>query len=301
MILVVGATGQLGGMIARRLLEQGEVVRVLARHNSPSEELAKQGGATSAQSLIAAGAQPIYGDLKERASLDLACNGVEILVTTANSATRGGKDNAETVDHQGNFNLIDAAKAARVRQFVFMSALPADINSPVPLFQAKAKTETYLHNSGIPYTILSPDLFMEAWVGMVVGMPLQAGLPITLVGRGNRRHAFISITDVAVFATAVIGHPAAMNQRLEIGGPEPLSWRDIVATIERVLDKQLPVRFIPPGKPVPGLPQEIGMVLAELETYDSLLDMADITRTFGIELTSIESFARGMLASAGKG
>ena len=65
MILVVGATGQLGGMITQRLLAEGKDVRILVRHNSPSEELAKQGLATSSQTLIDAGAQPVYGDLKE--------------------------------------------------------------------------------------------------------------------------------------------------------------------------------------------------------------------------------------------
>ena len=51
----------------------------------------------------------------------------------------------------------------------------------MPLFQAKAATEAYLRESGMPYTILGPDIFMEVWVGMLVGMPLQAGQPVTLV------------------------------------------------------------------------------------------------------------------------
>ena len=59
MILVVGATGIVGGMIARRLLGQGKEVRVLARGNSPSEQLAHEGRATSAASLIGAGGQPV--------------------------------------------------------------------------------------------------------------------------------------------------------------------------------------------------------------------------------------------------
>src|SRR5512139_885326 len=144
MILVVGATGRLGGTIARRLLEQGKGVRILVRHNSPSEELAKQGLATSALSLIEAGAQPVYGDLKDRASLDPACAGIETVITTANSVLRGGEDNLQTVDVQGNRNLIDAARAAGVQQFIFTSALGADANHPFPLFQAKGVTDAYL-------------------------------------------------------------------------------------------------------------------------------------------------------------
>ena len=90
MILVVGATGSLGGRITRGLLAQGKPVRILARHNSPSEELAKQGRANSAASLIEAGAQAVYGDLKDRASLDAAVAGVDTVITTATATQRGG-------------------------------------------------------------------------------------------------------------------------------------------------------------------------------------------------------------------
>lgn len=76
MIFVVGATGRLGGAIVQTLLAQGRSVRILVRQNSPSVELAKQGMATSADALIAAGAQAVVGDLKERASLDAACQGI---------------------------------------------------------------------------------------------------------------------------------------------------------------------------------------------------------------------------------
>jgi NADH dehydrogenase len=73
MILVVGATGLLGGLITRQLLDQGHAVRILVRENSPSEQLAPQGRATSAASLIEAGAQLVTGDLKEPASLAAGC------------------------------------------------------------------------------------------------------------------------------------------------------------------------------------------------------------------------------------
>jgi uncharacterized protein YbjT (DUF2867 family) len=109
MILVVGATGILGGMITQRLLEQDRDVRILVRHDSPSEELAKQGWATSARSLITSGARPVYGDLKDRGSLDRACEGIKTVVTTANSVMRGGEDTIQTVDLEGNRNLVDAA------------------------------------------------------------------------------------------------------------------------------------------------------------------------------------------------
>jgi uncharacterized protein YbjT (DUF2867 family) len=69
MILVVGATGVVGGMITRGLLEQGRQVRILVRRDSPSSQLVQQGLATSPEELIASGAQAVHGDMRDRASL----------------------------------------------------------------------------------------------------------------------------------------------------------------------------------------------------------------------------------------
>jgi uncharacterized protein YbjT (DUF2867 family) len=120
MILVVGATGVVGGLIAQRLLEQGKEVRILVRRDSVSAQLAETGQATSAESLIEAGAQPVYGDLRDRASLDAAVEGVQTVVSTANSALRGGEDNPQTVDLEGNRSLIEASREAGVEHFVFV-------------------------------------------------------------------------------------------------------------------------------------------------------------------------------------
>jgi uncharacterized protein YbjT (DUF2867 family) len=285
MILVVGATGNLGSAVTRMLLAQNQPTRILARSHSNEQPLAD------------AGAQVALGDLKQRGSLDLACQGVDIVITTANSAARGGADTVQTVDLEGNRNLIDAAKAAGVRQFVFVSALTADPNSPVPLLQAKGKTEEYLRASGIPYTIIAPNGYMEVILGGFVGMPALMGQPVTIVGGGRRKHSFISVGDVAAFILAAIGNPAAINQKLLLGGPQPLSFRDAVTIYERVLAHRIPIRSVAPGEPVPGLPQMVAQLLAGLDTYDSPIDMTETARSFGIQLTPLEEVVRRAVTS----
>lgn len=286
MILVAGATGLVGGMITRSLLAQGQPVRILVRPGS------------NYQPLVEAGAQPILGDLKDRASLDAALVGVEVVITTANSAQRGGPDNPETVEMQGNRNLIDAAQAAGVKQFIFVSALGSDPNSPIPFVRGKGMTEQVLRHSGLAYTILAPTAFMDVWATMIVGMKVMSGLPITLVGEAKRRHSFIAARDVAAFAVAAVGHPAALNQYLPLGGPEALSWRDIVAVYERVLGRPLTVQFIAPGEivpdlpPVPGLAEFMSGMLASQETFDSVVPMAEMAQAFGVQQTTLENFVR---------
>jgi uncharacterized protein YbjT (DUF2867 family) len=285
MILVVGATGNLGGAVTRMLLAQGQPIRILARSQSNYQPLAE------------AGAQVVLGDLKQRGSLDAACQGADTVITTANSAARGGEDTVQTVDLEGNRNLIDAAKAAGIRQFIFVSVLGADPNSPIPFIQAKGKTEDALRESGIPYTILAPNGYMEVMVAGIVGMPALMGHPVTIVGGGRRKHSFISVGDVAAFILAAIGNPAAINQKLLLGGPQPLSFRDAVAIYERVLGYQIQVRSVAPGEPVPGLPQMVAQLLAGLDTYDSPIDMTETARTFGIQLTSLEEVVRRAVTS----
>jgi uncharacterized protein YbjT (DUF2867 family) len=285
LILVAGATGIVGGMITRGALEQGKDVRILVRHNSPSEQLAKEGRATSTEDLVEAGAEPVYGDLRDRASLDAALEGIETVITTANSVGRGGEDNPQSVDLEGNRSLIEAAREAGVEHFVFVSSLGADPDHPVPFMRGKGQSEASLRESGMDYTILAPTPYMEVWVAAVVGMPVSQGRPVTLVGEGRRRHSFVSDRDVAAFAVAAVENPAARNAYLAIGGPEALSWRDVVETYERVLERSIPVEFVKMGEPMP-LPEPMPSILAGMETYDSSIEMEEIASTFDVTLTT---------------
>lgn len=280
MILVVGATGNVGGAIAQVLLAQGRPVRVLVRPGS------------NYQGLVEAGAEAVTGDLKDRASLDAACRGIETVVTTANSAQRGGEDNVQTVDLEGTRNLIDAAKAAGVKHFIYTSALIADPNSPNDFVRAKGQSEEYLQQSGMDWTILAPNAFMEAWAAMVVGMPAMSGQPVTLVGEGLRKHSFVSARDVVAYAVTAVDNPAARNQKIIIGGPEPLSWREVVTVYERALGREVPVRFVAPGEPVPGLLPDMIPLLIALEMFDSPVDMTETARIYGVRPTSLEEVVR---------
>jgi uncharacterized protein YbjT (DUF2867 family) len=138
---------------------------------------------------------------------------------------------------------------------------------------------------------------MQVWPALVVGVPALQGRTVTLVGEGRRRHSFVSNRDVAAYAVAILDRPAARNRYLAIGGPEPLSWRDVVATYERVLGRSIPVEFVAAGERVPGLPDPMPALLAGMETYDSVVEMDDIADTFGVPPTTLETVARQQVSS----
>lgn len=286
MILIVGATGNLGSAVAKLLLERNERVRILVRGGKAHEALER------------AGAQVVRGDLKDRASLDAACAGVDVVITTANSARRTGDDNPQTVELEGNRHLVDAAKASHVKQLIFVSAQIADAESPVPFLAGKGKAERYLQESGVPYTIIAPNMFMEVWTSLLVGTPARAGQPVTVVGEGRRKHSFISAGDVARFIVAAVRNPSAIGKRLVLGGPEPLSFREVADVYGRVLGRDVPVRSVKPGEPIPGVPENVLGIAASLDMFDSPIDMADTSRQMGVPLTSIEEVARRECAAA---
>ena len=280
MILVAGATGDLGSQIVRNLLDRGERVRVLVRPDSDCD------------GLVAAGAQPTVGDFKDPASLAAACRGVTAVITTATATARGGGDTIETVDHAGNTNLIDAAAAAGVGRFVFVSSLGADAAHPLPLLRAKGEAEQRLRASTMTWTVLQPNLYMDKLPMMVVGGPALAGHPVTLIGEGRRLHSIVAVRDVAAYAVESLHHPAASRQTLVIGGPQPVSWRDIVATFSAELGREIPVRYTPLGEPAAELPDFAVDLLSALETYDSPIDSSALATTYGVVPTPLAAFVR---------
>ena len=252
------------------------------------------GMATSAESLIAAGAQPVTGDLTDQLSLDAACVGVNTVITTATATKRDG--DLEAVDLNGTLNLIAAAAQAGVRHFIYTSAYGSAVGHPVPLYQFKATCEQALMGSGMTWTVLLPHLITEVWAGMVIGIPLQAGAPVTLVGEANHRHAHISEADVAAFALAAVENPLAENARIEIGGPS-YSWREVVDAAGKAMGRALPVNYAPLGSEVPLLPPLAGSMLSAWETYETFIDMDDRSAQFGVELTPLPVVLQQMFGS----
>jgi uncharacterized protein YbjT (DUF2867 family) len=279
MILVVGATGGLGGSITRALLERGEDVRVLVRKGSTFDDPR---------------AEVVVGDLKDKESLRKACAGVDAVVTTANAiAPRTSEDTIDSVDRAGNAALIEAAEAEGVRHFVFTSVLGASPDHFVPFIKAKGETEEALKASGMTWTILQPDPFMDVWFPNVIGAALEGG-PVTLVGEGKQRHSFVAMEDVVGYAVAGLTQKAAENRTIAVGGAAPASWREVVATFERVLGRTIEVRNVAIGEKVPGLPDFVVELMTSLEFYESPVDMSEASKTFGVEPTSLEDFARAM-------
>lgn len=235
MILVVGATGLLGGEICRRLSERGQPVRALARKTSDVVKV---------QRLKSLGAELVQGDLKDRPSLDAACRGVSTVISTATTTlSRQPDDSIEGVDQDGQLQLLDAARQAGVGQFIYVS-YSGNLGVECPLHTAKRTVERRLRESGMTYTILRPSVYMEVWLSPALGFDFSKGTA-RLFGTGQRPISWISLGDVAEFAVRCVAHRAARNAVIELGGPEALSPDDVVRTFEEVTGRRFDTEHVP--------------------------------------------------------
>jgi uncharacterized protein YbjT (DUF2867 family) len=91
---------------------------------------------------------------------------------------------------------------------------------------------------------------------------------------------------------ASVGNETAVKQKLIIGGPEALSFREATAVYERVLGRPIAVQSVPPGTPLPNLSPGAQGMAAAFDTYDSPIEMESLAARYGVNLTPLESFAR---------
>jgi uncharacterized protein YbjT (DUF2867 family) len=235
MILVVGATGLLGSEICRNLCAAGQPVRAFVRAGSGHEKV---------EALHAAGVAIVIADLKDPDSIYEACKGVEAVIATASSTfSRQEGDSIETVDRLGYLNLIESAGNAGVGRFIYIS-IPPDLHYDCPLIRAKREVEAALVNSGLEYTVLMSNYFMELWLSPALGFDYGNGCA-TIYGSGERPLAWVSYRDVAGFAVDSLGNAGARNKMLLVGGPENITPHDVVRVFENVNGRSFELKYVP--------------------------------------------------------
>ena len=293
MHLVVGATGSLGGEICRRLAEQGKPVKALTRATSDPAKVDKlrNNGVTIA-----------VGDLKDRSSLDAACRGVTAVISTATATqSRQEGDTIQTVDSEGQTRLVDAAKAAGVEQFIFISFRNRENPSlQYPLKAAKRAVEERLIESGLTYTALQSSWFMESWLSPGHGFDF-VNAKAQIFGAGRSPISWISFADVAQFAVASLDNPAAQNAVLEVGGPEALSPLEVVRIFEEVKGQKFAVEHVPvealqaqKEAATDALQESFAGLMLQYAAGDAI-DMEATLKTFPLRLASVRDYAQRVL------
>jgi uncharacterized protein YbjT (DUF2867 family) len=295
MILVVGATGQVGSEVCQRLMRRGEPVRALVRATSSKEKI---------EVLRSLGVELCVGDLKDPQSIVAACRGVNAVISTASSTlTRQPGDSIESVDAAGQLNLVNAAKDANVGRFLFVSfRRPPGIS--FPLGDAKEQVENAV--TSLNFTVIQASWFMEVWLSPALGFD-YANAAARIYGPGTSPISWVSFRDVAEICAVALRHPAAGRKTIEFGGPEALSPLEVVARFERIGGR--PFRLEHVSEPAllsqferatDSMQKSFAALMLGYLRGDAI-NMAPVVDTFGIKLTYVNDYGRrvlGRVASA---
>lgn len=289
MYLITGATGGLGKRIVRSLRERDQSVRAFVRLTSRYGELEHRG------------TEIAIGDLREPRDIERACQGVQYVISAHGSNASSGS--AQAIDYRANLDLIEAAKAAGVQHFLFISVLGADRGyEDAPVFKAKWAIEQALKNSGLNYTILRSAGFSSNLLPLAEQFR-QTSIYL-MVGDPQIRTSIISTDDLAQIAAAAATTAAAQHQTFAVGGPEVLTRADIPRIFGKIFNRE-PIVLNPPLTTVDAVRTLLGLVnpaaQSALGTFRTLLsneffctpaEIAALETTFNLKLETLESFLR---------
>ena len=213
--LVTGASGQIGGALVEELVRRGAQTRAMVR----TEE--------RATGLAARGVDAVVADFERPESLPEALDGVDRVFLMS-------RDGPKQPMMEGA--LIEAATRAGVERIVKLSASGAGPDNPVALMRRHAQAERTLEDSGLEYTVLRPQLYMQNF--------LRFGPSIAAEGRftapmGERRFALVDVRDVARVAAAALIEETHTGATYIVSGPEALSYGEAAETIGAAIGKEV--------------------------------------------------------------
>src|SRR3990172_5081421 len=225
MILVTGGSGFIGRRVVARLADGGNGVRVLARGQRQAEQ--------------PNGVEAVNADVLSGAGLSEAMSGVDKVVHLVAIIRESGGQTFEGVIQRGSERVVADAKLAGVRKLVYVSAIGAQDNPTYPYLRAKWWAERAVASSGIKYTILRPsivfgegDEFINALAGLVRYNPI-----VPVAGNGRAKFQPIWVEDLVTCIVASLDEDAQDGATLELGGPEHLTYDEMLDIVKQALGK----------------------------------------------------------------
>ena len=232
-VLVVGATGQLGRVIARKLVASGTPVRALARNPEKLAQAAPPGAEIAAV------------DMLDVPKLTAACRGIDQIVATANNNMGKGPTSPTKIDLPAYQNLCAAVRNTGVRRLIYVSYRGVAQDAPVDIFRVKWYIEDAIRRSGVPHVMLRPTAFMDIWIDELLAKGIREKGVATIFGDGNRVANYVDVDDVADYAVQILARPEVINEAVDAGGPSNVSQNDLATLLERRFKSSGKRRHVP--------------------------------------------------------
>jgi uncharacterized protein YbjT (DUF2867 family) len=253
-VLVTGATGFIGRHLVPALVAENHDVRAMTRrpetYDGPGD--------------------PVGADVTDPNSLAKALSGVEIAYYLVHSLADA---DFERKDADAARSFATAAATAGVRQIVYLGGLGDDDGDLSSHLRSRREVESLLAAGGVPVTVLRAAIVVgDEGISWEITRQLVKNLPAMVVPRWARtRTQPIALEDVVRYLVGVAGHPRALGRTFEIGGPDRVSYLDmlrIASEVER-------------GRPAPIVP--VPILTPRLSSYWLAL-VTDVDVTTGRNL-----------------
>ena len=213
MILVTGANGRTGRAIIHALLSKGEPVRAFVHKAEQIQEMESLGAI-----------EAVAGDMMDQKAVNDAFSGVSTIYHICSAVNPNEVQIGKTV--------IEAARLAKIEHFVYHSVLHSVLQD-MPHHQKKLMVEELLVNSGIPFTIVQPTVFMQNILDSWKLLSEQSIFQQKFFTSGETRMCMVDLEDVAEAASNILTTPGHIGATYELCGPENLSLSDMLAALER--------------------------------------------------------------------
>lgn len=219
MILLTGVTGKTGGETARQLLARGAKLRAIVRNEAKAADLQ------------AAGVELVVGDVGDPQVAGRALKGIDKAFLTL---PNGKQQEA----HERQFT--DLAVAAGVKHIVKMSSMEAVAHAETPIPKAHWAVEQYIRASGLAWTMVKPNFFMQNLLSSAAGIKANRKFSLPM---GNGTTGMADIRDIGAVCAEVLTGQGHAGQSYEITGPEVLTFHDVADRFSEVLGHK--VEYVP--------------------------------------------------------
>ena len=235
-ILVIGASGFIGGYLTKQLLSEGYTVRCLARSPNKLEELANRG------------CEIVKGDFTDPTSVQHALESMDAVYVSIHTLAPQQRGTAELgfmdIEMNALHNIVAGCNFHNVRRLVYVTSLGISADAKDAWTGGRWKTQQYLLNSGMDVTVIQP--------GMIVGIGGQ-GFNMVLanaqkstafvIGSGRNKFRSIAIEDLVYNLIGVLNEPRAFGQCYEVGSDDVLTGDQLIDEAANVVGHAHPKKI----------------------------------------------------------
>ena len=266
-VVVTGAAGLVGKRTCTVLTQQGWPVRALVRN-----------AARGAERLGHLKLEIRSGDVRDPDSVRAAFKGAGAVVHLAAIAIEKKGESYEDTNTHATRVVIDAARAESVDRIIFMSQNGADSRSPYPFLRSKGIAQDYVTDSSLKWTVLKPSVIFgpeDEFVNVLARLVRLSPILYPLPGGGKARFQPVSVSDVASAIAKCLDDDSTIRRVLSLGGPMPLSLREMTERILVAMHSSRVLVGVPVGalRPLIALAQAI---LPHPPVTTGLLDLLEI-------------------------